>query len=295
VSWTVRFSEAVTGVGAGDFQLAKSGLGSVPAITGVTGSGSSYTVTASTGSGSGTLGLNLVDHDSIRDLAGNPLGGIGTGNGNFRGQVYTIDRTPPPPAQITAHPPTQTNSTSASFSFTDSEAGVSFQCKLDGGTWAACSSPANYSGLAIGEHNFNVRAVDVAGNRSSASPFEWHITSANGLPFTASGNANGLLYPGAPAVSIPVRLTNPNSVPIFVTSLTATIQSANLPAGCSGFQVTQSNISATQAVQVPANGSVTLPTQGASTPTIRMLDTLANQDPCQRATISLTYSGSAHS
>jgi hypothetical protein len=49
----------------------------------------------STGTGSGSLGLDLKDDDSIRDLAGNKLGGTGLGNGDFIGQVYTVDRTPP--------------------------------------------------------------------------------------------------------------------------------------------------------------------------------------------------------
>ncbi len=95
VDWTVKFSKNVTGVDAGDFALVNGGLGGSPAITNVTGSGDTYTVTASTGTGSGTLGLNLVDNDSIQDGAGNRLGGTGAGNGNFTGQVYTIDRTAP--------------------------------------------------------------------------------------------------------------------------------------------------------------------------------------------------------
>ena len=48
----------------------------------MTGSGDTYTVTASTGSGSGTLGLNLVDDDSIEDAATNKL------DGGFTGEVY---------------------------------------------------------------------------------------------------------------------------------------------------------------------------------------------------------------
>ncbi len=65
-------------------------------ISSVTGSGSQYTVTASTGSGNGTLGLNVVDDDSIVDAAANPLGGAGSGNGSFTtGQSYTIDKTAP--------------------------------------------------------------------------------------------------------------------------------------------------------------------------------------------------------
>jgi hypothetical protein len=93
VSWTVTFSESVTGVGAGDFILSGPGS-SGAAITGVTGGGSSYTVTASTGA-DGQLGLDLVDDDTIEDVAGNKLGGTGTGNGNFAGQTYLVDKTGP--------------------------------------------------------------------------------------------------------------------------------------------------------------------------------------------------------
>ena len=89
------FSESVTGVDTSDFALATTGAVTGAAITGVSGSGSQYTVTANTGTGSGTLGLNLVDNDSILDASTNPLGGTGAGNGNFTGQSYTIDKTAP--------------------------------------------------------------------------------------------------------------------------------------------------------------------------------------------------------
>jgi subtilisin-like proprotein convertase family protein len=95
VSYAVTFNKWVTGVDASDFALVPSGSLSGTSIASVTGAGRDWVVTVDTGSGSGTLGLNLVDDDSIQDGASNPLGGAGAGNGNFTGQVYTIDRTPP--------------------------------------------------------------------------------------------------------------------------------------------------------------------------------------------------------
>jgi hypothetical protein len=92
VTFTVSFSENVSNVDASDFALAVSGL-SGASITSVTGSGANYSVTVTTGSGSGTLGLNLVDNDSVLDADNVPLGGTGAGNGNFTGSVYTIDKT----------------------------------------------------------------------------------------------------------------------------------------------------------------------------------------------------------
>ncbi|HEU4331334.1 MAG TPA: PQQ-dependent sugar dehydrogenase [Lapillicoccus sp.] len=96
VSWTVTFSEPVTGVDSTDVALTTAGSVSGAAVSTVTGSGSQYTVTASTGSGSGTLGLNLLDNDSIVDGAANPLGGAGAGNGSFTtGQSFSIDKAAP--------------------------------------------------------------------------------------------------------------------------------------------------------------------------------------------------------
>jgi MSHA biogenesis protein MshQ len=93
VDWTVTFSESVTGVDAADFALVMGGGVTGAAITGVTGSGTTWTVTAYTGAGAGTLGLNLADNDTIIDAALAPLGGAGAGNGNFTGQVYTVQST----------------------------------------------------------------------------------------------------------------------------------------------------------------------------------------------------------
>jgi beta-lactamase superfamily II metal-dependent hydrolase len=93
VQFTVTFSESVTGVGTADFAVAATGV-SGASVTNVTGSGTTYTVTANTGTGSGTVGLNLVDDDSIIDGVSNPLGGAGAGNGNFTGEIYTVNRAP---------------------------------------------------------------------------------------------------------------------------------------------------------------------------------------------------------
>ena len=96
-----RWTTSVTGVGSSDFAAAASGL-SGAAVTNVTGSGTTYTVTLSSGTGNGTLGLNLVDDDSIIDAATNPLGGTGLGNGNFTGQTYTVNRAPSCPVIVSA-------------------------------------------------------------------------------------------------------------------------------------------------------------------------------------------------
>jgi hypothetical protein len=62
------------------------------------------------------------------------------------------------------------------FKFRDTEAGVSFLCRRDGGVLSACSSPQSYSGLSLGTHTFSVKAQDAAGNQSGAANFTWTIT-----------------------------------------------------------------------------------------------------------------------
>ena len=75
---------------------------------------------------------------------------------------WTIVAAPPPkPAPettITSGPANPTNATTASFAFTASIAGSTFKCRIDGGIFAACTSPAAYSGLTEGSHTFEVFA-----------------------------------------------------------------------------------------------------------------------------------------
>jgi hypothetical protein len=91
VLFDVTFSEAVTGVDRTDFALALSGATGI--ISAITGSGASYAITVANVSGVGTLGLNLVDNNSITDAFGGALGGQAPGDGSFTGQVYNVDTT----------------------------------------------------------------------------------------------------------------------------------------------------------------------------------------------------------
>ncbi len=78
-------------------------------------------------------------------------------------RTWTVDATPPE-TTITDGPAAFVNVTSAGFQFSASEAGGSFQCKVDTGAWTYCAPPFNLSGLAVGAHTFQVRATDAAGN-----------------------------------------------------------------------------------------------------------------------------------
>lgn len=121
VSYLVTFNQDVTGVDRPDFRLSGTGLTGF-SILEVSGSGRTYTVVANTGSGSGTLALNLVDDDSIRNNINAPLGGGGTGNGNFGGQAYTITKTPPRVTAINRLESSPTNAATVNFTVSFNEA-----------------------------------------------------------------------------------------------------------------------------------------------------------------------------
>jgi hypothetical protein len=75
--------------------------------------------------------------------------------------------TTPPDTQIDSGPSGPTGDGSPSFTFT-SEPGATFECRLDSSQEAAfqaCVSPKSYNSLPSGLHNFEVRAIDEAGNR----------------------------------------------------------------------------------------------------------------------------------
>jgi hypothetical protein len=119
-------------------------------------------------------GLGVASHTfRVRALKG----GKTSGDAVYTWTV-TNDTTPPPVPSITLGPPSPTNSTSASFSFTDAEAGVSFLCRVDAAAFTTCSTPKSYSVIANGAHTFQVKARDAVGNESTAASRTWTVDTA---------------------------------------------------------------------------------------------------------------------
>lgn len=122
VIFTVNFSEPVTGVDKTDFALVTTGEITKAKISKVSGTGATYNVTVATGAGSGSLDLALVDNDSVKGVWLNPLGGVGSGNGDFTtGESYAIDKTKPVALSILRMDAGLTSAFSVSYTVTFSE------------------------------------------------------------------------------------------------------------------------------------------------------------------------------
>jgi hypothetical protein len=110
---------------------------------------------------------------------------------------WLIDKKAPNTA-ITSGPPVLTNNAVATFTFTSTEGGGGFQCKLDSDPFAPCTSPFVSGVLADGKHTFQVKAVDAAGNldKSAAKAKAWTvdttrpITTITGKPTDPTTSAN---------------------------------------------------------------------------------------------------------
>lgn len=93
-------------------------------------------------------------------------------------RTWRLDRKAPN-TSITSGPPGSTTAKTAALTFTSTEAGSTFQCRLDTGAWANCSTPRSLGGLNVGEHILEVRARDLAGNQDQ-SPAAWTWTVMTG-------------------------------------------------------------------------------------------------------------------
>ena len=69
-----------------------------------------------------------------------------------------------PQTTILKGPKARTRKRTVKFRFASSEAGSTFQCKLDKRKFKPCRSPRKYRRLEPGKHVFQVRAIDAAGN-----------------------------------------------------------------------------------------------------------------------------------
>jgi hypothetical protein len=106
------------------------------------------------------------------------LDSVGNSDGTPATYTWTIEL-PWPDTTITSAPANGVTDTGGTFAFASDTANVHYECALDAGAYAACTSPVSYTGLAVGTHTFKVRAVDSV-NTPDKSPATatWTIAAA---------------------------------------------------------------------------------------------------------------------
>jgi hypothetical protein len=93
----------------------------------------------------------------------------------------------PPNTTITAGPTGPTNDNTPTFSFT-SEAGATFECRVDAAAFASCGSPFTTAALSAGGHTFEVRAIDAALNPDPSPASRAFVVDTTAPDTTITGN-----------------------------------------------------------------------------------------------------------
>ena len=92
------------------------------------------------------------------------------GNSAVATRGFTVQLSPPvsPDTTITKGPKKKTTKRRPKFKFTSSQAGSTFQCKVDKGQFASCASPFKPPKLRLGKHVLKVKAIGPTGVADSA-------------------------------------------------------------------------------------------------------------------------------
>jgi hypothetical protein len=147
-------------------------------------SGSSVQLTATP-----AVGWSFAGWSGDASGSANPLNVTMDGDKNITATFVDVTR---PNTQITSFPPNPSYNNSATFTFTGTDnatpsSSLMFECKLDGGAWATCSSPKMYSGLTNSSHTFSVRAKDAAGNVDATPAYYTWTVKSNRPPVADAG------------------------------------------------------------------------------------------------------------
>lgn len=86
-----------------------------------------------------------------------------------------IDCLPDPETTITGRPLEQTTNTKPSFSFESDISSATFQCSVDYGPFAPCTSPFQTQALSLGNHNFRVKAVDDVREDQTPDSYDFEV------------------------------------------------------------------------------------------------------------------------
>jgi PKD repeat protein len=115
-----------------------------------------------------------------------------------------VTDTAAPETSVVSGPSGTVRSAAAAFRFASSEAGSTFECRLDGRSWDRCSAGPTFRNLRDGRHDLQVRAVDGAGN-ADPTPAARRWTVDTGGPVVRGTRPSGSLRDRTPTVRATVR------------------------------------------------------------------------------------------
>ncbi len=179
-------------------------------------------------------------------------------------RVIVLDTTPPD--TILAATADLTGPT-VDFSFSASEPGSTFECSLDGGAWATCTTPLHVAGLESGPHAFEVRATDSAGNQApDPARRSWVVDAVPPDPPVLTATADVTVPRSCRCGAVLLRLTAaPDVVRVRVTRPGRVVLDG-APSDQVDADVADGSSYAYQAVAYDAAGNASLPS-GASVTT----------------------------
>ncbi|MDA0178859.1 hypothetical protein OJ997_01025 [Solirubrobacter phytolaccae] len=140
------------------------------------------------------------------------------GNAGTLADSYTwvIDSAvPAAPGNVST--PADSESTNATVTFTPAN-GTTAECSLDNGTWTACSSPVNVTGLAVGAHSLKIRQISGTGVVGTVATTSWTVKAPPAPPTTGTGGEDTPATPPTPTDDAPVVDDTPPAKPTWCIS-----------------------------------------------------------------------------
>jgi streptogramin lyase len=191
----------------------------------------------------GSLGLGVGEFDNPAGIAFDSAGRLLVADtNNHRVQVF-VDKNGPDVTIISA-PASVSGSSSATFTFQANEPNSTYECKLDGGSYSACSGTKTYNGVAEGSHSFSVRATDELSNVGNPTVYPWTVdvtpptvnitsspavlTASTSAQFAFTASEPGAVFSCALDSASPAGCTSPKAMTVSATAHTFHVTAMDL-------------------------------------------------------------------
>jgi hypothetical protein len=157
-----------------------------------------------------------------------------------------------------------------------------------------------FTSLRTHKRQYQLRIRATHGRLHAALPVSLNVDPPRPASFTIAGDAIAALWPGIP-VPVDLALANPNRSSISVTGLAVVVKSLTAPRAtvhspCSLEDFAVQQFTGSYPITVPGRTSQSLDLAGVARPLwpqVEIVNRAVDQDGCQGATITLSYTGRA--